>query len=83
MLIEEPREALESFRYLILELYSADRFIIVQSALNSYYKHHDSKHLSFHKYTINTHRPYFHQPMSEVEKKFVHVKKGFNSSKVY
>ena len=55
MLIEESRKALESFRYLILELYSADRFIIVQSALNSYYKHHDSKHLSFHKYTINTH----------------------------
>jgi len=68
MLIEEPREALESFRYLILELYSADRFIIVQSALNSYYKHHDSKHLSFHKYTINTHRPYFHHLWAKLKR---------------
>ncbi|TGV19484.1 hypothetical protein E5N72_05150 [Pseudoalteromonas sp. MEBiC 03607] len=79
-LIEESRVALESFKYRILEFYGADGFIIVQSALDSYYKNDDSKHLSSHKYTITTNGPYFHQPMSEAEKKFVHVKKGFKFS---
>jgi hypothetical protein len=76
-LIAQHRVALECFKYRVLECYGVDSFIIIQSALDAYYKDTDSQHLHFHIHTKIVKAPYFHQHMSEARKQFLLINKGF------
>ena len=75
--VSQYRTELESMKYCILELLGADSFILVQSALDAFYKNTDSKHLHFHIYAEMFKAPYFHQQESDAKVQFIHNKKGF------
>lgn len=75
-LVARHKVALECFKYRICEYYGEKAFIIVQSALDAYYKDTDSQHLHFHIHTEVVKAPYFHQQMSEAKKQFLLIKKG-------
>lgn len=75
-LISIHRVALESFKYHILGYYGSEAFIIVQSALDAFYKDTDSQHLHFHIHTKVVKAPYFHQQYSEAKKQFLLINKG-------
>ena len=75
-LVSQYRVALECFKYRICEYYGAEAFIIIQSALDAYYKDTDSHHLHFHIHTKVVKAPYFHQHMSEARKQFLLINKA-------
>ncbi|AZN33969.1 HGGxSTG domain-containing protein [Pseudoalteromonas sp. Xi13] len=76
-LVARHKVALECFKYRVLECYGVDSFIIIQSALDAYYKDTDSQHLHFHIHTKVVKAPYFHQHMSEARKQSLLINKAF------
>lgn len=69
-IIEENRVELEMIKYYITQCHGPDALIVIQAALDQYYKDSDSQHLHFHIYTPIYPAPCFHNYLgSEAEHK--------------
>lgn len=65
--VKECRTELESFKYYIAEYYNEGALLLIQSALDHYYKDTSSPHLYFHVYTTLFPTPYFKKMISTAQ----------------
>lgn len=67
VLVEECRTELEALKYYIAEYEGAEALLLIQSALDHYYKDTDYNHLHFHIYTTLFPTPYFSKMISNAQ----------------
>ncbi len=76
-IVSEYRIELETMKYHILDRYGLEPFVLMRSALDSYYKNTDSEHLHFHLFTKVVKGPYFHDSESEAKLNLVYKKQKY------
>ena len=66
-IVKEYRTELENLKYYIAEYDGANALLLIQSALDHFYKNSSSKHLYFHVYTSMYPTPYFHKMITKTQ----------------
>lgn len=69
-LVEQHRIALEYFKYIAYQKKDAQAFMLIQSALDLYYRNTGAAHQLYHRYMNNPEPPFFGELSTKEQKKF-------------